>query len=130
MGFFIGCISNLAVTSEDLYRCLAEHTADGIIVSDAEGVVTYCNPAMARAAGRPPEELVGQSLHSVVECTCGDTRDGAAEAAAKLVIATEDNAEIHNGVVVCHSGMDLAMPLSHIAISKNGKKGAGHITVV
>jgi two-component system, OmpR family, phosphate regulon sensor histidine kinase PhoR len=122
-------ISKLAVTSEDLYRRLAQYAADGILVSDADGLVTYCNPAMARVTGRTPEKVVGQKLHSVIECTCfDDTKDGAA-ATPELVSANEESTEIHNGIVVCHNGMDLSMPVSHIELAEGGGS-KGYMTIV
>jgi two-component system phosphate regulon sensor histidine kinase PhoR len=122
----------LAVTSEDLYRRLAQYAADGILVSDAGGIVTYCNPAMARVTGRSAGEIVGQKLHMVIDCTCfDDTRDGITQPAPmpELVTATNESPEIHNGTVVCHNGMDLSMPLGHITLGDDST-AQGHVTIV
>jgi two-component system phosphate regulon sensor histidine kinase PhoR len=119
----------LAVTSADLYQCLAQYAADGILVSDANGVVSFCNPALARITGRPPEEHVGQKLHSILDCGCfDDTKDGA-PGMPQLVTANGENTEIHNASLVCHSGMDLAMPVSHILLG-DPEKPLGHLTMV
>lgn len=51
---------------EELFRFLAERTADVYWTSDDRGVLTYVAPQVERLIGRPSEELVGVSLQSFV----------------------------------------------------------------
>jgi diguanylate cyclase (GGDEF)-like protein/PAS domain S-box-containing protein len=44
---------------ERRFRALVEHAADGIAVSDADGILRYVSPAITRITGYSAEELVG-----------------------------------------------------------------------
>jgi PAS domain S-box-containing protein len=46
--------------SEKKYRDLVEKISDVIYTVDAEGVITYLNPAIELLIGLPPEQVVGQ----------------------------------------------------------------------
>jgi PAS domain S-box-containing protein len=46
--------------SEEAYRNLVEDISDVIYSVDAEGVITYLNPAVEALIGLPPEQVVGQ----------------------------------------------------------------------
>ncbi|MGH9317627.1 MAG: response regulator [Thermoanaerobaculia bacterium] len=46
--------------SEEKYRSIVETTNDWIWESDAEGRLTYCNPAVEPMVGYRPEELLGR----------------------------------------------------------------------
>ncbi|HEY3281746.1 MAG TPA: response regulator [Armatimonadota bacterium] len=45
--------------SGNRFRSLIEHSYDGLILADAQGVVTYCSPSSQRLLGYAPEELLG-----------------------------------------------------------------------
>ena len=54
-------VSGLA-TSEHKFRGITESTADGILVSDASGTITFSNLAADRTLGRSKQELLGLPL--------------------------------------------------------------------
>ncbi len=70
--------------SEQRYRTLAEAAPDYIYIVDRGGAVTYVNPAAAEALGKPPEEVIGNTVDSLVD------HDAALAVMAKIeeVIAT------------------------------------------
>ncbi len=43
-----------------LWRAI-EHSAHGIVITDAQGVIEYVNPAFSRTTGYSPEEAIGQT---------------------------------------------------------------------
>jgi len=43
-----------------LWRAI-EHSAHGIVITDAEGVIEYVNPAFTRVTGYTPEEAIGRT---------------------------------------------------------------------
>jgi diguanylate cyclase (GGDEF)-like protein/PAS domain S-box-containing protein len=45
---------------ERRFRSLVQHSADLIMVTDADGAVTYVSPAIAELLGRPPEDWLGR----------------------------------------------------------------------
>ena len=52
--------------SEERFRTLFEHAADGIIVHDMSGMITAANPTACDSLGYRDEELVGQMLGLIV----------------------------------------------------------------
>jgi len=46
------------------FQALIEHSVDLIVVTDADSVIRYANPAVERVLGRRPEELVGTTVVS------------------------------------------------------------------
>ena len=43
-----------------LWRAI-EHSAHGVVITDAEGVIEYVNPAFTRTTGYAPEEVIGRT---------------------------------------------------------------------
>jgi PAS domain S-box-containing protein len=52
--------------SEEKFRSFIETTADWVWTTDREGRHTYCNPAVERILGYPPEELVGRQAFTFI----------------------------------------------------------------
>jgi PAS domain S-box-containing protein len=52
--------------SEERARRLIEEAPDGVVVTDAEGTVSYANPAAAIGLGLARDELIGRSLYDLV----------------------------------------------------------------
>lgn len=58
--------------TKDLHKELAEKAAilasvvDGLVVTDADGVVTYMNQAAAKLTGHPTEDAVGMHAHEAI----------------------------------------------------------------
>lgn len=120
----------MTALSQDIYRSLASHAADGILVSDERGHVLSCNPALARAVGDTEANLKGKHLFSLVECSCaGETGTGEAKF-ENLALASPENPAVHNGIVISRNGTDLTMPVSHIPLYDKGDKLEGFMTVV
>jgi PAS domain S-box-containing protein len=53
--------------SEERYRFLVQNSPDTVFATDAEGRFTFVSSSIARMTGYEPEELIGRSLHSVVD---------------------------------------------------------------
>lgn len=47
--------------NNDIYRALAEQTADHILVTNTDGVILYVNPAFTTVTGYEPEEVLGKN---------------------------------------------------------------------
>ncbi len=48
--------------SEKYFRALIENNADGIALTDANGIITYVSPSTTRLVGFPPEEFIGHRV--------------------------------------------------------------------
>jgi two-component system phosphate regulon sensor histidine kinase PhoR len=116
--------------SQDIYRSLATHAADGIIVSDEHGSILSCNPALARAIGDSEANIIGRQLFSVVECSCASQSNSGEAKFDRLTLASPANPNLHNGTLVSRVGTDLTMPVSHIALLDETEKVQGFMTVV
>lgn len=51
---------------EQWFRALIEHSADGIVLMGADGIMTYASPSAERIIGYTPEELVGMNCVSFI----------------------------------------------------------------
>ncbi len=120
----------MAISSEDVYRCLAEFSADGLVLSDADGAVAACNPSFARLVGRSQPEIIGRTLGSLLECSCLATEGTRAGTMSRLTLATSEHASVHNAAVVSDNGIELAMPANHIAVQDRAGEVVGFLTVV
>ncbi len=101
--------------------------ADGLAISDESGRITDCNPALAALLSQSADEIIGKQLCDVLDCTCWD-QEGPGDGKS-LVLAGEDSGNVHNATIVCKTGMDLMMPVSHLPFVKDGKQRS-HLTVV
>ncbi|HEY9712831.1 MAG TPA: histidine kinase dimerization/phospho-acceptor domain-containing protein, partial [Chroococcales cyanobacterium] len=140
----------MGIKTEDIYTSLLQHTADGLVVSDGQGVITACNPAFVKLLGRPESDIVGQKLSSIIDLDGTDGKGSSRQAAsgtgtnaghpAGAAGGTTNGAKPGSGIIppypatiTCRSGMDLTMPISQIPINSAGsagKKGQGTITIV
>jgi signal transduction histidine kinase len=133
----------LAIKSEDIYRCLVQHAADGLIISDAEGLITACNPAFQKLVGLSEKEVIGQPLSTVIESeallakaaeeksspAAGTNSSGTAPAFATAQIEVPFFPK--PATIMGKRGLELTMPVSHIPIVENGNgKAGGFITIV
>jgi PAS domain S-box-containing protein len=50
----------------EVTKAITDHAADGLFMMDAQGRVTFMNPAAARIFGFAEEELLGQVLHDKI----------------------------------------------------------------
>jgi two-component system, OmpR family, phosphate regulon sensor histidine kinase PhoR len=111
----------LTVTSDDLYCCLRNGIADGIIVSDAQGVVTQCNAAFCKLIGAAEESIIGRRLESVIQFdseslrTTFNTTDGSEGIPAML-----DG--FSSAKIITGNGPEFIMPATRLSL----KDAAGH----
>jgi two-component system, OmpR family, phosphate regulon sensor histidine kinase PhoR len=117
----------VTTTSEDIYKSLAKYMADGLALSDADGRIVECNPALAALLAEEPKQLAGRKLNELLDCTCRE--QAGSQGNGKLVVATPDATNIHNATVVSKTAMDLVLPVSHVPLMK-GDKITGYLTVV
>ncbi|MEJ0011376.1 MAG: ATP-binding protein [Bauldia sp.] len=74
--------------SEERYRSLIDAQGDLIVRRNAAGKVTFVNPAFAKAFGRTPQSLVGDTLTLVpLVARAAGTHDGVAARDVRLVTA-------------------------------------------
>lgn len=52
--------------NEELLRAIVTRSSDGMFVADRTGTVVFANPAIEDVLGRPPSELVGQNLSTLI----------------------------------------------------------------
>ncbi|MGO9178412.1 MAG: EAL domain-containing protein [Candidatus Limnocylindrales bacterium] len=74
------------VTERERLAAVVEQMIDGVIIADAEGIVTYANPAFLAANGLTLEEVVGRPAATVAGELVGPAAGAALEQAA---LATE-----------------------------------------
>ena len=60
--------------SELFYRSLISHSLDGIVMTDANGQITYCAPSVTKLSGYEPQHLLG---HSILDFVHPDDFDAA-----------------------------------------------------
>lgn len=123
----------MKIAADEIYSSLAKYSADGLIVSDRNGVMTACNPSFSRLVDRRSEEIVGLRLDSMIDCTClpkPGTTDGAGQGRMDLTLASTDSTGLHNATILSRNGMELTVPVSHIAVHGNGKEPRAYVTVV
>ncbi|MGZ5147889.1 MAG: PAS domain S-box protein, partial [Burkholderiales bacterium] len=59
-------LSDGAASEEELLRFLAERTSDVSWTADENWTLTYVAPQVTRLLGHSPEELVGESVETIV----------------------------------------------------------------
>lgn len=118
----------MTITTEDIYKSFSSLTADGLLVSDTDGQIKDCNPAMAALLGEDATSIVGKQFKALVECTCLE-ESRLDKNGANLQMATAEASNVHNAMFICRSGMDPVMPVSHMPLVEKGKV-TGCVTVV
>ncbi len=79
----------------EYFRTTLESIGDGVIVTDADRIVTICNPVAARYIGYPGNEAVGQPLDAVFRIVSYRDDSPVASPVAKA-IATDSIVELAN----------------------------------
>jgi two-component system phosphate regulon sensor histidine kinase PhoR len=120
----------MTITSEDIYHGLATYTADGLLISDLDGTITQCNPALSNIVGEESKQIVGKKLSELIECSCSEDRatSGDGTNGCRLLLADGSSNNLHNTVLITRTG-ELTMPASHIPLSKDGRP-SGYLTVI
>lgn len=139
----------MSIKTEDIYRCLTEHSADGYILTDLKGVISFCNPSAAKFLGREEKEIVHQKLSAFfdeaslqdkdghpapVAQTAGITHGSAAHTAATTGGALLEKSD-HNSAEQVNwkfataygkNGVDMTVPASFFPVlDEAGKEQAG-----
>lgn len=117
--------------SEDIYSCLVEHSADGMVVSDAKGVITACNPAFIKLLGRIEADIVGRKLDSLIE-DAPDRHDGhhpPSDTAVGGPKVEVDKFAPHTKVIVCKNG-NLPLPVATIPIKSGVAESGSSLTII
>ncbi len=86
--------------SEERFRALFDNNPDAMLTFDADGLVSGANAAAGRTLGRPPDEIVGQTLVDIV----GDEHVSHALAAFNRALrgaacGNEIGVRSHNGLI-------------------------------
>ncbi|MCA9800427.1 MAG: PAS domain S-box protein [Cyanobacteria bacterium HKST-UBA02] len=110
----------MPIKPEDIYRCLLDKSADGIVVSDARGIITSCNASIAHLVGKKEAELVGAPLASIVDLeresdSDGESLDRHGSNGDRPREATQAEAP-HTVAILGKSGSEFFMPATHTRI--------------
>lgn len=97
-----------------IFETLFEHNADGMVLSSADGKIEQVNPAFAKLVGRNRNDFKGHFLNEYVDLSCQE--EGEQPENGK-----KGSEEAKNAVVFCHSGLDMIMPASHLAVGEDAK---------
>lgn len=124
----------LSIKSEEIYRCLARYSADGLVISDHKGKIEACNPAFARLLGRPEREIVGEQLNSFVECELIENVNKNGNDTKRTTYsgteAPDQWSSTRTGTIFTRSGVDLSMPISHAPLEDAQGECSGYLTIV
>lgn len=134
----------MAIKQEDIYRCLTENSADGLVVSDQSGKIISCNPAFLSLVGRNEADVTGRALNQLVDAPFLDS-DQRAGVPDRMQSASGREDDTNGGgtekaeddwrspratVIYGRHGLDLTMPVSHLPITDSKGKLLGRVTVV
>ncbi|MEZ4488972.1 MAG: ATP-binding protein [Cyanobacteriota/Melainabacteria group bacterium] len=121
----------MSLSSEDIYRCLMDKSADGYIVSDAKGLIVSCNKAVAKLVGKDEGQLVGSQLSSLIDFERDESKD--ASGAVSPLPAGADKHGIENVktvAVIGKAGNEFLMPVTHTAIASGNGKSGDFLTII
>ncbi len=107
--------------------------ADGLVISNESGGIVFANPSFLRLIRQETKEITGKHIASLIECGCfqaDDTTGGAEINCQTLITAKEKDTAVHNSSIVCSDGVDVTMPVSHIAIINRKGEITGYVTIV
>lgn len=123
----------MTISENDISKCLLEQSADGIIVSDPDGLITFCNKAISHLVGKDESNLVGQQLTSIIDFerdkdSQSKDKSGAVSPHPAVV---NDADETKTAAIFGKAGSEYLMPVSHIPIPlENGDGPKGYLTIV
>ncbi|SDE23079.1 PAS domain S-box-containing protein [Belnapia rosea] len=113
-----------------LLATITDNAAEAIFLMDADGRVTFMNPAAERMFGWPREELLGRILHDEVHHHRPDGRPyPITECPLGHVFATGGTLEAHEDLFFRRDGSPIPVACSNAAIVTNGQT-TGAVLVV
>jgi two-component system phosphate regulon sensor histidine kinase PhoR len=127
------------VKPEEIYRCLAQHTADGLVISNSQGVIASCNPAVLKLVNQTEQNLIGQKISAIMDAE-GFPPAVATSASKDKPKSTGSGGGKNGGEAVAdyapkpvnifsRGGVDMTMNVSHIPIPfEDGE--SGYLTVI
>jgi PAS domain S-box-containing protein len=104
------------------YEAALRSTGDGVIVSDAAGRVTLVNPAAERLTGWTEQETVGGPVAAVYLL-----RPPATGSPVSAEGAEEEDARVHEHILVARNGTELPIEAMHTAVKDHRGAPAGSI---
>jgi nitrogen-specific signal transduction histidine kinase len=138
--------SALKFKSEDIYRCIIENSADGFLLSDLTGIITFCNSAAAKFLGRTEKEIIGQKLSAFIDETTIKEKEGVSQGAAttsgaqggqgghghdeKSDASGADGTHWKFATAYAKNGVDMSVPASHLAVTDKDGKEQGSLTIL
>lgn len=139
----------MSIKTEDIYRCLTEHSADGYLLTDLDGTIEYCNVAAAKFLGREEKELVGQKLSAFFDEASLKDKDavavagnvGAMQGASTTGGAHPERVEKNDAqsgeatnwkfaTAYGKNGVDISVPASHLPVTDQAGKEQGFLTIL
>lgn len=117
----------MSLKTEEIYRTLLLNSADAVVVTDIEGLITSSNPSFAKLVGAQMEELVGTQVQCLVDWH-GHEDDKDAR-----VGSADDTAEADEPkpvTVLTKAGAEFIMPASRFPLSGDDKKTWGYLTII
>lgn len=115
------------VMPEKIYAHIYEHCADGILVSDAKGIVTQANPAALKLLGVTIEDIAGLPLSQIVDLN-GSQADAMNNAQQTSAQVEANNHTPAVATVFCRQGLSLSMPVEQIPLTDTGIDG--YLTII
>lgn len=102
--------------SAELFELVFEQCADGMLVSNAEGIIERCNPAFARLLAKPEADFAGRPLSEYIDLASEQSTPD------KNGSQSESEDESRNATVFMASGLRLVMPVSQMQAGKGETK--------
>jgi len=124
----------LTITSEAIYQCLLKNSADGFAISDDKGMIVSCNPAFAKLLCRKEEDLKGQQLSTFIDqeglAQAGATGNGNQPSTTSSSTMSALPGQPKSVNIMVKNGVELSMPVTHIALPGTDKNPGGFLTIV
>jgi two-component system phosphate regulon sensor histidine kinase PhoR len=119
------------ISNENLYRCLSDGIADGIIVSNADGVITDCNAAFCKLVGVDEKDLRGEKLASIIQfepepsfTACNTITDQGAQGIPAMLDG------LSSARIIRSNGPELTMPVTRLPLKNSAGQQQGEAVVV
>jgi PAS domain S-box-containing protein len=116
--------SSLTVTSDDLYRCLSSGIADGILISNADLVITHCNAAFCKLVGAAEEMLRGKKMTSIIEFE----PDSPVIACDTTSVTHQDG--LSSARIIRCNGPELTVPVTRLSLKHADGQIQGELVVI
>lgn len=113
----------MTLETGQLFDILFSSSADGLLLSSADGTVRRCNPALASILGKVESEITGHSVSEFLDIESMFEVDGPGGASA-------DTCQPRNAALFCSNGLGLMMPMAHFPVPGDDGSAKAFLTVV